>query len=114
MHDGDELCSELGLYITGDMLDCKCNGVMGHEWRVYYDAEAFYLEVSLVQGFEGASIVKVMVKGHSEVVVSDNSDKSRMFSRRWEKAEVMTVDWDVNGQDRGNLYCSQRRRGSYR
>ena len=46
-----------------------------------------------------------MVKGYSEVRVSDSGDKGRVFGRGWEKVEVVAVDWDINGQDRGNFYC---------
>ena len=52
---------------------------MGSEWGVYDNAEAFDLEISLVQGFEGASIIEVMVEWHSEVRVSDGGDECGMF-----------------------------------
>ena len=53
---------ELGLYITGNVFDSGGNGVVGGKWRVYDDTEAFYLEISLVQGFEGAPIIEVVVE----------------------------------------------------
>ena len=74
MHDRDEFRSEPGLHITGDVFNCGGDGVLSREGRVYDDAEMFNLEVSLVQGFEGTSIVKVMVEQHSEVRVYDGSD----------------------------------------
>ena len=40
--------------------------------------------VSLVQGFEGASIIKVMVEWYSKVGVRDGSDKGRTFGKGWE------------------------------
>ena len=74
MHDRDELHLELSLHIMGNMFDGGGDGVMGSEWQVYNNAKAFYLEVSFIQGLEGASIVKVVVKGHSEVGVCDGGD----------------------------------------
>ena len=81
MHDGDELRSEPGLHITGEVLDGGGDGVLGGEWGIYDDAKAFNLEVSLVQGFEGASIIEVVVEWHSEMGVSDGRDERGMFSR---------------------------------
>ena len=48
MHNRDELCSESGLNITGDVFDCGSDGVPGCEWRVYNDAKAFNLEVGFI------------------------------------------------------------------
>ena len=79
MHDRDELRSELGLHITGDVFDCGGDGVLGGERGVYDNTEAFDLEVSLVQGFEGASIVEVVVERDGKVRVSDGSDQGGMF-----------------------------------
>ena len=62
MHDRDELHLEPGLYIMGDVLNGGGDGVLGCERGVHDDAKVFYLEISLIQGFEGASIVKVMIK----------------------------------------------------
>ena len=62
MHDGDELHSESGLYITGDVFDGGGDRVVSGKQRVYDDTKAFYLEISLVQGFKGALIVEIMVK----------------------------------------------------
>ena len=50
------------------------DGILGGEWGVYDDAEAFDLEISLVQGFEGTSIVEVVVERHCKVGVHDGSD----------------------------------------
>ena len=72
------------MHITGDMFDCGGNGVPGCEWEVHDNVKAFNLEISLVQSFEGASIVKVVVKWYSKVGVHDDSDKGRVFSRRRE------------------------------
>ena len=74
MHDRDELCSEPGLHITGNVFNSGGDGVVDSEWGVHDDSEAFYLEVSLVQGFKGASIVKVVVEWNGEVGVHDGSD----------------------------------------
>ena len=41
----------------------------------------FYLEVDLVQGLKGASIIEVMIKEHDKVWFSDGDDKHRMVSR---------------------------------
>ena len=92
VHDGDELHSELSLYIIGDMLDCECDGVAGCERGIYNYAKMFDLEVSLLQGFKGVSIVKVVIEGHSKVGISDSSNKDGMFSRGREQAESVTVD----------------------
>ena len=48
MHDGDELCLEPGLNIMSNILDHGSDGVPGHEWEVYNNAEVFDLEVGLV------------------------------------------------------------------
>ena len=48
MHDRDELRSEPSLHISGDVFDRGGDGVLGSEWGVYDDAEAFDLEISLV------------------------------------------------------------------
>ena len=84
MHDRDELHLEPGLHITGDIFNGGGDGVPGCEWGVYDDAKVFYLEIGLVQGLKGASIIEVMVKRHGKVEVHDGSDKHGMFSRRWE------------------------------
>ena len=76
MHDRDELHSELGLHITGDMFDSRSDGIPGGEWRVHDDTKALHLEISLVQGFKGTSIIKIVVKWYSEVGVRDGSDES--------------------------------------
>ena len=96
MHDRDELCSESGLHITGDVFDCGGDGVLSGEWGVYDDAKAFDLEIGFVQGLEGASIVEVMIKRYSEVGVSDGGDERGMFGGGRERAEAVTMDWDVD------------------
>ena len=68
----------------GDVFHGGGDGVMGREWGVYDDAKVFHLEVGLVQGFEGASIIEVMVKQDGKVGVSDSSDECSVFSGRWE------------------------------
>ena len=62
------------MHITGDVFHCGSDGVVGSKWGVYDDAKSFDLEVSLVQGFEGAAIVEVMVEWDGEVRVCDGSD----------------------------------------
>ena len=96
MHDGDELCSEPGLHIVGDMFHGGGNGIVGHERGVHDDAEAFHLEISLVQGFEGASVVEVMVKWDGKVGVSDGSDKHGIFGGGREQAVAVAMNRDVD------------------
>ena len=79
MHDGDELYSKPGLYITGDVLDSQGNRIPGRESGVHDNAKAFYLEVGLVQGLKGAPIMEVVVKQDSKMGVCDGSDKCRVF-----------------------------------
>ena len=79
MHDRDELRSEPGLHITGDVFDCGGDGVLGGERGVYDDTETFDLEISLVQGFKGASVVEVMIKWYGKVGVGDGGDECGMF-----------------------------------
>ena len=43
MHDGDKLRSELGLYITDDVFNCRGDGVLSRERGVHNDAETFHL-----------------------------------------------------------------------
>ena len=74
MYDGDELCSEPGLYIAGDMFNSGDDRVVSRERGIHDDAKAFHMEVSLVQGFKGASIIEVVIKGDSEVRVRDGGD----------------------------------------
>ena len=84
MCDRDKLCSESSLYIMGDVFDGGGDGVLSHEWRVHNNAKVFHLEISLVQGFEGTTIIEVMVEWYSRVRICDGSDKSGMFSREQE------------------------------
>ena len=81
MYDGDELCSEPGLYIIGDVFNGESDRVSGCERRVHDNVKAFYLEVSLVQGLKGISIVKVMIEQDSKMEVCEGGDKSGMFGR---------------------------------
>ena len=62
MHDRDKLRSELGLHIMGDVFDSGGDGVLSCERRVYDDAKAFHLQISLVQGFEGTTVVEVVIE----------------------------------------------------
>ena len=110
MHDRDKLRSEPGLHVAGDVFHSGCDGILSSERRVYDDAEAFDLEVSLVQGFEGASIVEVMVEWHGEVGVGDGGDECGVFGGGRERAESVAMNWDVDGEDGGNFYSSWRRR----
>ena len=55
---------------------------MDSEWGVCDNTKVFNLEVGLIQGLEGASIIKVVVKRHGKMQVSDGSDKHRMLGRR--------------------------------
>ena len=84
MHDRDEFHLEPRLHITCNVFNGEDNRVPGGEWGVHDDTEAFNLEISLVQGFKGASIIKVMVEKHGEVGVCDGGDKGGVFSRGWE------------------------------
>ena len=102
MHDQDELCLEPGLYICGG------NGIVSDEWRVHDYAEMFDLEIGLVQGLKGTAVVKIMIKGHSKMQICDGSDKCGMFSGRWEQAELVIVDRDINGQNGGDFYSIGR------
>ena len=79
MHDGDKLRLEPGLHITGEVFDGGGDGVLGGERGVYDDAKVFDLEVGLIQGFEGASIIEVVVERHSKVGVSDGGDQCGVF-----------------------------------
>ena len=108
MHNRDELHSEPGLHITGDVFDDGGNRVSGGEQRVYNNAKVFNLEVSLVQGFEGASIIKVVVERHGKVRVSDGSDEGGMFNWEREQVELVAVDRDINAQDRRDFYSRWR------
>ena len=49
-----------------------------------------------------------MIKGNSEVEVCDGSDKSQMFSRGWEQAEMVAMDLDDDRQDRGDFYSGRK------
>ena len=81
MHDGDEL---LDLHITGDAFDCGSDGVVSGEQRVHDEAKMFYLEIDLAQYLKGTTIVKVVVKRHDKMRVSDDSDGGGVFSGRRE------------------------------
>ena len=96
MHDRNELRSEPGLHIMGDVFNGGGDGVLSRERGVYNDAKTFNLEVSFVQDFEGASIVEVMVGWYGKVGVRDGGDKCGVFGRGWERAEAMTMDRDVD------------------
>ena len=57
------------------------SGLCIHEGRVHDDAEAFHLQIGLVQGLKGASVINVMVEQDGKVGVCDGSDKGCVFSR---------------------------------
>ena len=44
-----------------------------------------------------------MVKWHSEVGVHDGDDECRVFGRGRKQVEAVTMDWDINREDRGFL-----------
>ena len=90
------------------MFDSGCDRATGHEGGVHDDAEAFDLEIGFIQGFKGVTIIKVMVKRHSKMRISDGSDECGVVSRGGEQAEAMTVDRNIHGQDRGNFYSRWR------
>ena len=85
---------------------------MSRERGVHNDAEMFHLEISLVQGFEGTAVVKVMIDWDGEVGVGDGGDECGMFGGGWERAEAVTMNRDVNREDGGDLYSSWRRGNS--
>ena len=62
------------MHIMGNVFNGGGDGVVGCERGIYDDTEVFHLEVCLVQGFEGASIVEVMIKWNGEVGVRDGGD----------------------------------------
>ena len=84
MHDGDELCSEPGLHVMGDVFNSGGDGILGSEGRVHDYAEAFHLQIGLVQGFEGTAVVEVMIEWDGEVEISDGGDECGMFGGGWE------------------------------
>ena len=84
VYDRDKLRSELSLHITGNMFDGGGDGVASHERGVHDYTKAFYLQVSLVQGFEGTAIIEVMIEWDGEVGVSDCSSEGGVFSGGWE------------------------------
>ena len=43
MHDRNELRSEPGLHVMGDVCNCGGDGILSREGRVYDDAETFHL-----------------------------------------------------------------------
>ena len=84
----------------GDVFDCRGNGVASGKWGVYDDAQAFHLEIGLVQGLEWTSIIKIVIEWYSEVGVCDGGDEGGMFDRRWDQVEAVAMNWDVDGEDR--------------
>ena len=58
----------------GDVFDCRGDGIPGCGRGVDDYAETFDLEVSLVQDFEEASIIKVMVEWYGKMGVCDGGD----------------------------------------
>ena len=53
MHHRDKLCSELGLHITGDVFDGRCDGIPGCEGGVHDNTKVFDLEVALYKALKG-------------------------------------------------------------
>ena len=51
-----------------------------------------------------------MIEWDGEVGVSDGGDKGGVFSGSRERAETVTVDRDVDGEDRGDFYSRWKRR----
>ena len=98
----------------GNVFNSGSDGVLSCERGVYDDSEMFNLEVSLVQGFKGASIIEVMIEWYGKMRVRDGSDKRSVFGGRWERAEAVAVDKDVDREDRGDFYSRWRRRCNYR
>ena len=68
----------------GNVFDGGGDRVMGCEQGVYNDAEVFHLKVSLVKGFKGASVIKVVVKWDGKMGICDGSDQCGVFGGRWE------------------------------
>ena len=58
----------------GDVFDGGGDGGLSCEWRVHDYTETFNLEVSFIQGFEQATIVKIVIKWYGEMGVSDGGD----------------------------------------
>ena len=67
-----------------NVFDSGGNRVVGCERRVHNNAEAFYLQVGLVQSLKRTAIIKVVVEWDGEVRVCDCSSKGGMFSGGWE------------------------------
>ena len=86
-----------------DVFDCRGNGVASGEWGVYDDAQVFHLEIGLVQGLKWTSIIEIVIERYSEVGVRDGGDEGGMFGRRWERVEVVAMNWDIDGEDRGDF-----------
>ena len=59
------------------------------------------LEVGLVLDFERTPIVKIVIERHGEMRICDGGDESGVSGRRREQMEVVTVDQDVDRQDKG-------------
>ena len=68
----------------GDILNGGGDGVPGCERGIHDNSEAFYLEISLVQGFKGVPIIEVVIKWYSKMGVCDGGDKGSVFGRRQE------------------------------
>ena len=87
MHDGNELCSESGLYISDNVFHSRGDGVVSSEWGVNDDTQALHLEVGLVQSLERTAVVKVVIEWNGKVGVCDCSGKGSMFGGGEEQAE---------------------------
>ena len=51
-----------------------------------------------------------MVEWHGKVGVSDGGDESGVFGGGRERAESVTMNWDVDREDGGDFYSSWGRR----
>ena len=96
-----------------NVFDSGGDGILSGEQGVYDNTETFHLEVSLIQGFKWASIIKVVVKWDGQMGVHDSSDQGGVFSGGWEQAELVAVYGDIDREDRGNFYSRWRRSGNY-
>ena len=49
-----------------------------------------------------------MVEWYGEVEVGDGGDECGVFGGRREQVELVIVDRDIDGQDRGDFYSTRR------
>ena len=72
------------MHIISNVFDSGGDRVVSGEWGVNDDSKVFNLEVGFVQGFEGAAIVKVVVKWHNKMGVYNGGGECGMLGRRGE------------------------------